>query len=133
MRGIYVLVIRLPYPKSLKIGGLGKLRFEKGFYAYVGSAQNSLEKRIERHLSKKKKMKWHIDYLLKHGKIEEVWIKENAEKQEECITARAFARNFSSIHKFGASDCACESHLFYSENLEKIKNLLKKLNFIKFL
>ncbi len=126
-----MLIIKLHSPKSLEIGKLGKLKFRSGFYAYTGSAQNSLEKRIERHFSREKKLKWHIDYLLKHAEIEEVWIKENAEKREECNTAKAFAKNFSFIPKFGASDCSCESHLFFSHKKEKFRKLLKKLMFQK--
>ena len=37
-----------------RIGALGKINFKKGKYVYVGSAQNNLEKRIARHLSKDK-------------------------------------------------------------------------------
>ena len=39
---------------KIRIGSLGKITFKKGFYAYVGSAMNNLEKRVQRHLRKKK-------------------------------------------------------------------------------
>jgi len=67
MRGTYILVLRLTRNSSIKIGRLGKLRFCKGYYCYVGSALGkavNLENRIMRHFSKKKKKRWHIDYLL---------------------------------------------------------------------
>ena len=105
------------------------MKFKKGFYAYIGSAQNSLEKRILRHFSKEKKMRWHIDYLLAHAKIKEVWIKENASKQEECETARIFAKTLSFVKGFGSGDCTCKSHLFYSENEKSFENLLRILRF----
>ncbi len=132
MRGIYVALLLLKKAKKIRIGKLGEIGFSPGYYAYVGSAQNSLERRIERHLRRNKKLKWHIDYLLKHAAVKEVWIKENVPKREECSTAKSFAEKFSPVSKFGASDCACESHLFFSRNLEKMRNLLEKLNFVKF-
>ena len=64
IKGIYVLFIRVERDIVVKIGSLGKLKFSKGIYAYVGSAQNGIKKRIARHLKKRKRKFWHIDYLL---------------------------------------------------------------------
>ena len=64
MKGIYVLIIKLHANIRISIGALGELAFPAGLYAYVGSAQNSLEKRATRHLRKEKRLFWHIDYLL---------------------------------------------------------------------
>ena len=64
MKGVDVLLVEVSKDLKIRIGALGKMKLEKGSYAYVGSAQNNLEKRIERHLMKNKKKFWHIDYLL---------------------------------------------------------------------
>ena len=90
MKGIYILLIDLSRSLKIRIGSLGEIYFEKGRYAYVGSAQNGLEKRIARHFSKEKKIFWHIDYLLEHGKIVDVFYK-RAGKSEECLIARKLA------------------------------------------
>ncbi len=114
-RGIYILVIGLAKSRKIRIGKLGVLEFSKGLYAYAGSAQNNLEKRIERHRSRKenrKKLFWHIDYLLEKGRILEVYTKP-ASKEQECETAKSLERKFKSISKFGCSDCNCRSHLFF--------------------
>jgi len=129
MKGIYALLIFLVKNKTLQIGALGKIKFLKGFYIYIGSAQNSLEKRIARHFSQNKKIRWHIDYLLEYSEIKKVWIKENALKSEECKTAQIFAKSFCFIPKFGASDCACKSHLFYSNKEKEIEKILASLGF----
>lgn len=131
MKGIYALIIWAEKQKTIKIGKLGKIKFPKGFYAYLGSAQNSLEKRIARHFLRNKKLRWHIDYLLSHAKIKEAWIKENAKRSEECRTAKIFAKILEPIAKFGASDCPCNSHLLYSKNKKEIEKVLKKLGFRK--
>lgn len=114
MRGIYILTISISKNIAIKVGSLGKVSFEKGTYVYVGSAQNNLEKRIERHLGKAKKRFWHIDYLLhrRFVKVDSVFYK-IADKSEECEIARNFSKNeCAPIEGFGCSDCDCGSHLF---------------------
>ena len=69
MKGIDLLRIYLKKDKIISIGRLGRISFKKGYYVYVGSAMNNLERRIERHKSSKKKVHWHIDYFLRYGKI----------------------------------------------------------------
>lgn len=85
MKGIYILIIQFNKNVNVTVGKLGKLPFQKGIYAYVGSAQTNLEKRIQRHQRKEKQTFWHIDYLLQspNSKIVKVFYK-TAEKTEEC-------------------------------------------------
>lgn len=104
--------MELKKSQKIKIGAIGIINFDRGYYAYVGSAMNNLDKRIERHLRKRKKMKWHIDYFLRHGKIIKV-IKKESKKREECRIAKKLSKKFPEIPKFGSSDCRCKSHLFY--------------------
>ena len=117
MKGTYLLLIQVKKNFVTKIGSLGKIRFEKGIYVYVGSALNCLEKRVERH----KKMSqgigvkhWHIDYLLSQPQVRllDIYYKEG-NKREECKTAKRFAKFAEGVKGFGCSDCRCESHLFY--------------------
>ncbi len=117
MKGIYCLIIYLSSDKNIKIGALGLTGFNKGYYIYVGSALNSLEKRIARHRlsyrSNKKKMHWHIDYLLEKARIVDVTMIETSKKLE-CVLSRKIANLAdSSVKGFGCSDCRCKSHLYY--------------------
>lgn len=130
MKGCYVLVIKLEKDQNIVISKLGSIFFKKGYYFYVGSALNNLEKRIRRHLSSDKKFHWHIDYLLKYSKIVQVFIKEN-KFREECIVAQALIEKLESIPGFGCSDCKCKSHLFYgsyNDTLQYLKDI-KMTNF----
>ncbi|RLJ05227.1 MAG: GIY-YIG nuclease family protein [Candidatus Aenigmatarchaeota archaeon] len=113
MKGVYILIILIIRNTKIKVGALGEIKFTKGVYAYVGSAQNNLEKRIKRHLTKNKKKFWHIDYLTanKFVKIVKVFYK-LARKSEECRTAEKLRKTEIPIKNFGCSDCNCESHLF---------------------
>ncbi len=124
MKGIYCLVIEIPKNMSTIVGKLGKIKFEKGYYTYVGSAQNNLEKRIERHFRKEKKKFWHIDYLLENPsvRIKEV-LSKKANKEEECKIAREIEKFGIPIKNFGCSDCSCKSHLFKINDIKQLKSL----------
>jgi len=120
MKGTYILLIELPESREIKLGALGAIPLHAGFYAYVGSALNGLEARIARHLRKEKKPYWHIDYLLVHGRVQNIFYVEGSQKKE-CDIARNLAARFNSIKGFGSSDCDCVSHLFYSTDKRKLE------------
>jgi len=127
----YILLIENYKNKEVFIGRLGKLKFVRGIYVYIGSAKKNLMARIKRHLSENKKKFWHIDYFLdRKTSIKEVW---TSPRQAECRIAQYFFKNgFPYIKNFGSSDCRCKSHLFFvNTNRRKIINILKKMKFIK--
>jgi len=121
MKGVYILLLNIDKNLQLKIGSLGRIKFDKGNYAYVGSAQNSLEKRIGRHIIKNKKKFWHIDYLLDNRltKITKIFYKKSG-KSEECRIANKLSKTKLPIAKFGCSDCSCKSHLFKIKSLDSL-------------
>ena len=113
LQGIYVIVIKVNKDTNINIGALGNLPFTKGLYAYVGSAQKNLQKRIKRHLRKQKHIFWHIDYLLDNpaSKTVKIFFKQ-AGKTEECTIAQEISIRNEAVAGFGCSDCKCKSHLF---------------------
>ena len=117
MKGIYVLTIQVSSDVAVQVGALGKLTFKKGVYAYVGSAQNNLEKRVRRHLTKEKRKFWHIDYLLGNdaAKVIAVFHKQ-ADKAEECAVAKIIGKIGEAVAGFGSSDCNCKSHFYRIED-----------------
>ncbi|MEA2003452.1 MAG: GIY-YIG nuclease family protein [archaeon] len=124
MKGVYILMIDVDKDIQEKIGSLGNIRFQRGTYAYVGSAQNNLEKRVARHLSEKKNLFWHIDYLLdnRYAKATKVFYRE-AGKSEECRIADRLKKSETTVPKFGCSDCNCGSHLFMIKDMKNILDL----------
>ncbi len=112
--GIYALLIKNDISRSIKIGSLGQIQFAEGFYVYIGSAQRNLHRRISRHYSTHKKLRWHIDYFLVHAKILTHFSLPLPKEYEEKIAMRMGER-FKSISGFGASDSRARSHLFYGD------------------
>jgi Uri superfamily endonuclease len=131
LKGTYCLVIHLNQKSRIKVGKMGFIDFKKGYYVYVGSALNSLESRIKRHLSADKKLHWHVDYLLmdKNAEVVDV-VFAVSDDRWECSIASEISKNGEGIPKFGCSDCKCPSHLFYFNDLkpgEICSNSFKKL------
>ena len=106
----YQLFIKINKDVDLKVGKLGRFIFPIGSYVYTGSAKTNLDKRIERHLSKKKKLHWHIDYLLLNKKVKVIDV--NKSNKFECDLNKETEGEII-IHGFGSSDCkaGCKSHL----------------------
>ncbi|NIM90439.1 MAG: DUF123 domain-containing protein [Candidatus Aminicenantes bacterium] len=133
-KGTYLLVLEVKEDQTIAIGRRPLTDFKKGTYLYVGRAKNGLQGRIRRHLSKKKKRYWHIDYFLQKAKVQEIWIKPDF--FDECPTAlkvKSLVKDSSSpLKKFGASDCNCASHLFYlPKGKGRLKSLRRTLSFEK--
>ena len=116
--GIYCLCIKLPQGCYIKVGCLGTFYFPPGFYIYVGSAQNSLKHRIQRHVRRKKKVHWHIDYLLQYGQVVSVRAY-GGEKDRECVLSHEIGNMKDAVvpvKGFGSSDCSCASHLYFFQD-----------------
>jgi len=73
-----------------------------------------IEKRVSRHLGKRKKNFWHIDYFLSSSyvSIDCVYCIKSS-KKIECDIAMKMKAIGSTVSGFGSSDCKCESHLFF--------------------
>lgn len=113
--GVYHLKIRLERSRKITVGRLGILNFPLGYYVYTGSAKKNLQARLARHREKRKRFHWHIDYLLKFGKIEDIWVYP-WKKGRECSLNKKVSKSEDvqmMIPRFGSSDCGCVSHLVY--------------------
>lgn len=111
-RGSYLLILSLSRGRRIPIGRLGNLRFEEGFYLYVGSAMKALTKRINRHRRIRKKRHWHIDDLRAFAQFHSAWAVRSSDRLE-CEIARKLEKIADwTVPGFGSSDCSCGSHLF---------------------
>ena len=110
MKGAYVLLIMVSETVKIQVGALGILCFDAGEYAYVGSAYGpgGIDARVKRHLRNEKRKRWHIDYLLEHGEVVSVLVKEGGNEVESAERLM----NCPYIPGFGSSDSPLPSHLF---------------------
>jgi Uri superfamily endonuclease len=108
----YQLRIRVQEPLNLLVGRLGRFDFPGGDYIYTGSAKRNFQARIDRHLRREKRLRWHIDYLLNAPGVGVVEVQ--ASSEAECRLNRETPGHVL-IPGFGASDCrvGCVSHLKY--------------------
>ena len=106
----YQLKIKLNKKIKLQIGKLGEFLFKKGIYICTGSAKKNIDSRIKRHLCNKKKLHWHIDYLLLNKNVKVIDV--NKSNKFECDLNKETEGEII-IHGFGSSDCeaGCKSHL----------------------
>jgi sugar fermentation stimulation protein A len=111
-RGSYLLHLRLDEPRRVSIGALGEFDLDEGHYLYVGSAMGSMQRRTSRHLRRRKRKRWHVDYLRGAADWASVY-PVYATNRLECRLAASLREIYPEpITGFGASDCACRSHLF---------------------
>ncbi|MDH4179400.1 MAG: GIY-YIG nuclease family protein [Armatimonadota bacterium] len=111
--GVYHLVLRLRRARTIQVGRLGRFEFGAGYYVYTGSAMGGLEARIERHRRQRKKLWWHIDYLLRQAELVDV-VAVPTSRRVECERNRwvlSLPGACVAAKGFGASDCNCVTHL----------------------
>lgn len=114
--GTYLVWLRVKQPVRIAVGRLGDHALTAALYVYVGSAHGpgGLRARLRRHLRFDKIPHWHIDALTIAVPVVALWVTASSERAE-CVWARTLAQHpnvIAPIDGFGASDCACATHLF---------------------
>jgi len=127
MKGSYFLVIRLEEGRRIRTKGK-TFELKPGYYVYVGSAMNSLKKRVARHFRREKKLHWHIDYLLKEAELLRAYLIPSEVKLEEDLS-REVSKFGEPVPGFGAGDVRVSTNLyrFEKEPDEALMGILDKL------
>ena len=124
-KGTYILILKLNREKSIQVSKLGRFKFAPGYYAYIGSGfcSGGLAGRLNHHFKSTAKLHWHIDYLREWTSIEQVWFSDQQIHREhdwaKLMNQMDGVR--AGIKGFGCSDCRCETHLFYFDEIPSIK------------
>jgi sugar fermentation stimulation protein A len=131
VRGTYVLVVALELDLTMTVGMLGHIDFRNGLYAYCGSAMAGYRGRVGRHFAKEKKVRWHIDYLLREAQPVAAFLVRGGEGVECSLGAMISGLEGSEpVPGFGCSDCSCVSHLFRIEegSLSAMTQAIDRMN-----
>lgn len=118
--GLYVLLLHVDRPVTIRVGARGEVAFKIGYYAYSGSARRNLSRRLARHKARRKKLHWHIDYLTSHHHVRVVSAHIfSAKTTSECdLNSEVQRLPFAEpVPGFGSSDCRCFSHLSFLGHL----------------
>lgn len=115
--GTYLLALHSPAVSRLRIGRLGEFDIAPGYYLYVGSAfgPGGVAARVKHHHAVSARPHWHVDYLRRVAGIAGSWCVHG--QRLECDWARRIYSDASfsvPVAGFGASDCGCVSHLFFT-------------------
>ena len=120
-KGVYTLIIHVTKAGKLNVGRFGLYYFPIGYYTYTGSAlgkgTTNIRRRLTRHLNRRKKLHWHIDYLLNARSAEAVAVCfAKTSEQMECSVSTAIKmlpKATIPIRGFGSTDClsGCPAHL----------------------
>lgn len=129
--GIYVFIGVCRRAAWVDIASLGRLWVATGCYSYIGSAHGpgGIRARVGRHLRCSARRHWHIDFLRPLLHPVGVWYATAGREQEHVWAAALTAGRGveTPAPGFGASDCACASHLFWSLDVPSHDNFNRRL------
>ncbi len=131
MGGIYTLVLALDADATIEVGALGALAFDRGYYAYTGSALGPGGfARVDRHqrivAGEHDARHWHVDYLLGHPGVGIDAVGRSPGSEAECATHRALAGD--PVPGVGASDCDCGSHLRHAPDWKRLVASVRRVH-----
>lgn len=115
--GVYALILEITRDIVVKVGSLGTLKFEKGFYIYIGSARGpgGLRTRLTRHVRGPARIKWHIDYITSRDDVKAIAavVAETTLDMEETVSSEMIKQKCikPQIKDFGSSDKRSITHL----------------------
>ena len=129
--GTYIFVLKSTKSAPIRVGRLGILQLQPGFYVYIDSAHGpgGLQARLAHHLKATARPRWHIDYLRAHTGLVEVWYSYDRNRWE-CRWADCLRRMRGAsmpVKGFGSSDCQCGSHLFFFKSQPAIAAFARRL------
>jgi len=129
--GTYALVLECRKTDLLRVGRLGRLRLQPGFYVYVGSAfgPGGLAARIQHHRHLAARPHWHIDYLRAACELIDVWFTADRVRREHSWANDVARLQGAGIPMpgFGSSDCQCETHLFLFKTRPSLSSFKREI------
>jgi len=135
VRGTYTLVLVCDEGFGVVMGRLGRVWVGAGCCLYTGSAlgvgAQSLEGRVERHVRRWKRRRWHVDYLTsnQHCRVTRVvWL--ISPRRLECAINRAVAEELNArpvLAGAGSSDCECDAHLLRVQSSVGVRGVVRGL------
>ena len=132
--GTYALMFKCATPFQAVAGKLGPVFLSTGYWIYVGSAfgPGGLRSRLTHHLKPSRRPHWHLDYIKSAMRPVEIWATTDAVKREHDWAMGFSALKGASrpIAGFGATDCACLSHLIHLPRRPGFSSFTKQIRVV---
>ncbi|MGC8573176.1 MAG: DUF123 domain-containing protein [Caldisphaera sp.] len=128
-KGVYLIVFKIIKGFNCIINKKFYI-FDKGYLLYIGSAGNGLRNRLKRHVNKKGKLRWHIDYISHRKETDAVilFYKEgNFGVKFEDKLSEYFYSTLKNVDYLGSTDSSMP-HLYYSKESNIILDIIEKLD-----
>ncbi|MEM3407653.1 MAG: GIY-YIG nuclease family protein [Nitrososphaerota archaeon] len=128
--GIYALIIHIK--NNINVTLAKNIHyFSPGYYVYLGSAKQygGVNSRVNRHLKKNKKLRWHIDYLTTSNSVKiKAIVYTKTIHFKECAFIKILKKDCFEIASkgFGSSDCKekCGAHLLKPIKYKNLKQII---------
>lgn len=119
--GTYTLLLECGTAQTVKFGAEGTYEVAEGIFTYTGSVPGEGFSRVRRHWEvcegERDVEHWHIDSLLRADGTRICGVFTTTEDVECAVAKRLPVRRFGTL---GASDCDCETHFGYGEQLDVV-------------
>lgn len=128
--GTYLIVFHSENSRRVRVGKLGVIDVNVGYYLYVGSAfgPGGIKARVSRHHKKRKTKHWHLDYLSTVLTPIEVWFTYDSQRREHDWADLLLVRSdIKPVKGFGCSDCRCAAHFFFRRARPKLADFRKAI------
>ena len=129
--GTYCLLFHARQAASVQVGRLGRLDIECGYYFYIGSAfgPGGVRARVRHHAAISHRPHWHLDYIRPALHLQTVWYSIDSTRYEHrwADNLRHTLSLTIPLIGLGASDCACDSHFFYTRMCPPGSSILNAL------
>lgn len=130
--GSYALLLQSAARREICVGRAGTLVLMPGFYVYVGSAfgPGGVAARTGHHLRVTSRPHWHIDYLRRETVPVELWWSFDplAREHHWAEVLQSSPGTSMPLPGFGASDCNCPAHLYFSSTRPAFRRFSRRLH-----
>lgn len=130
--GTYALILVSTEARCLRVGRLGSLALRLGWYVYVGSAfgPGGVGARLSHHRRRAARPHWHIDHLRLHTQLERAWYTHDPVRREHqwAQVMQRLPGAEMPVRGFGASDCACASHLVHFARRPSLRRFQREIS-----
>ena len=130
--GTYALLLSISRQASMRVGALGNVSLDPGFFVYLGSAQGpgGLRARLRHHCRTTTRPHWHLDYIRAEASVLGAWLCASPDLLEHhwALAIQQIRGAVIPVLGLGSSDCSCPAHLVWFARRPSVAAVRRALN-----